>query len=70
MAVVAEFESQDWVRDLLQATSNPAKEKTFIDPNVAFPFQKTSWLAQSMARTLGLTGVLHNKREVERATMR
>ncbi len=39
MAAVAEFESQDWVRDLLQATSNPAKEKTFVDPNVAFPFQ-------------------------------
>jgi hypothetical protein len=39
MAAVAEFESQDWVQDLLQATSNPAKEKTFVDPNVAFPFQ-------------------------------
>ncbi len=39
MAAVAEFESQDWVRDLLQATSNPAKEKTFVNPNVAFPFQ-------------------------------
>ena len=39
MAVVAEFESQDWVRDLLQATSNPAKEKTIVDPNMSFPFQ-------------------------------
>ncbi len=39
MAVVAEFKSQVWVRDLLQATFNPAKEKTFVDPNVAFPFQ-------------------------------
>jgi hypothetical protein len=39
MAAVAEFESQDWVRDLQQATSNPAKEKMFVDPNVAFPFQ-------------------------------
>jgi hypothetical protein len=37
--VVAEFESQDWVQDILQATSNPTKEKTFVDPNVAFPFQ-------------------------------
>jgi hypothetical protein len=39
MAAVAEFESQNWVQDLLQATSNPAKEKTFVDPKVAFPFQ-------------------------------
>ncbi len=39
MAAVAEFESQDWVQDLLQATSNPAKEKTFVNPNAAFPFQ-------------------------------
>jgi hypothetical protein len=39
MAAVAEFESQDWVRDILQATSSPAKEKTFVHPNVAFPFQ-------------------------------
>jgi hypothetical protein len=39
MAGVAEFESQDWVQDLLQATSNPAKEKKFVNPNVAFPFQ-------------------------------
>jgi hypothetical protein len=39
MAAVAEFKSQDWVQDLLQATSNPAKEKTFVNPNTAFPFQ-------------------------------
>jgi hypothetical protein len=39
MAGVAEFESQDWIQDLLQATSNPAKEKTFVNPNMAFPFQ-------------------------------
>jgi hypothetical protein len=39
MAAVAEFESQDWVQDLLQATSNPAKEKMFVNPNMAFPFQ-------------------------------
>ncbi len=39
MAAVAEFKSQEWVQNLLRATSNPAKEKTFVNPNVAFPFQ-------------------------------
>jgi hypothetical protein len=39
MAVVAEFENQDWVQDILQASTNFTKEKTYVDPNVAFPFQ-------------------------------
>ncbi len=39
-AAVAEFKSQDWVQDLLQATSNPSKEKMFVNPNVAVPFQE------------------------------
>ncbi len=39
MAAVADFENQDWVRDIIQATSNPSKEKAYVDPNVAFPFE-------------------------------
>jgi hypothetical protein len=39
MAAVAEFENQDWVQDILQASSNSTKEKAYVDPNVAFPFQ-------------------------------
>ncbi len=39
MAVVADFENQDWVRDIIQATSNPSKEKANVDPNIAFPFE-------------------------------
>jgi hypothetical protein len=36
--VVIEFESQDWVKNLAQADTNPPK-KQFADPNAAFPFQ-------------------------------
>jgi hypothetical protein len=36
-----EFEKQDWIQDILKA--NPAgqqdNEKTYVDPNIAFPFQ-------------------------------
>ncbi len=39
MAAVAKFESQVWVQDILQVTSNSTKEKAYINPNVAFPFQ-------------------------------
>jgi hypothetical protein len=39
MAAVKEFENQVWVQDILQVTSNSTKEKAYIDPNVAFPFQ-------------------------------
>jgi hypothetical protein len=39
MASVAEFENQDWVQDILQATPNSTKEKAYVNPNVAFPFQ-------------------------------
>jgi hypothetical protein len=39
MAAVAEFKNQDWVQDILQASSNSTKEKAYVDPNVAFPFQ-------------------------------
>jgi hypothetical protein len=39
MAAIAEFENQDWVQDILQTSSNTTKEKVYVDPNVAFPFQ-------------------------------
>ncbi len=39
MAAIAEFENQDWVQDILQASSNPTKEKAYVNPNIAFPFQ-------------------------------
>jgi hypothetical protein len=39
MATVKEFENQDWVQDILQATPNSTKEKAYANPNVAFPFQ-------------------------------
>jgi hypothetical protein len=39
MAVVAEFENQVWVQDILQVTSNSTTEKAYVNPNVAFPFQ-------------------------------
>ncbi len=39
MAAVADFENQDWVRDIIQATSNPTTEKAYVDPNDAFPFE-------------------------------
>jgi hypothetical protein len=39
MAAVAAFENQVWVQDILQVTSNSTKEKAYINPNVAFPFQ-------------------------------
>ncbi len=39
MAAVAEFEDQDWVQEIFQATSKPTAAKAYVDPNVAFPFQ-------------------------------
>jgi hypothetical protein len=39
MAAVAEFENQDWVQGIIQATPNSTKEKAYVNPNVAFPFQ-------------------------------
>jgi hypothetical protein len=39
MAAVMEFENQDWVQGIIQATPNFTKEKAYIKPNVAFPFQ-------------------------------
>jgi hypothetical protein len=39
MAAVADFENQDWLRDIIQATSNPTTEKAYVDSNVAFPFE-------------------------------
>jgi hypothetical protein len=39
MAAIAEFENQDWVQDILQATPNSTKEKAYADPNVVFPFE-------------------------------
>jgi hypothetical protein len=38
-AAVADFENQDWVRDIIHATSNTSKEKAYVDPNIAFPFE-------------------------------
>jgi hypothetical protein len=39
MTAVAEFKNQDWVQDILQASSAPGAIKSYVDPNVAFPFQ-------------------------------
>jgi hypothetical protein len=39
MAAVAEFENQDWVQDILQASFAQGATKLYVDPNVAFPFQ-------------------------------
>ncbi len=36
---MAEFKNQDWVQCILQASSAPGMIKSYIDPNVAFPFQ-------------------------------
>jgi hypothetical protein len=38
-AAVAEFENQDWVHDILQASFAQGATKSYVDPNVAFPFQ-------------------------------
>jgi hypothetical protein len=39
MAAVAEFENQDWVQDILQASFAQGMTKSYVNPNVAFPFQ-------------------------------
>jgi hypothetical protein len=39
MATLAEFENQDWVQDILRATTDSTKDKAYVDPNVAFPFE-------------------------------
>ncbi len=39
MAEVAEFESQDWVQEILKSSSETPRAKAYTDPNVAFPFQ-------------------------------
>ncbi len=39
MAAVAEFENQDWVQDILQASLAQGMTKSYVNPNVAFPFQ-------------------------------
>ncbi len=39
MTAVAEFKNQDWVQDILQASSAPGAIKSYVNPNVAFPFQ-------------------------------
>jgi hypothetical protein len=39
MAAIVEFENQDWVQDILQTSSNATKEKAYVNPNIAFPFQ-------------------------------
>jgi hypothetical protein len=38
LSAVIEFENQDWVKDLAQAT-NTIHKKNYINPNAAFPFQ-------------------------------
>ncbi len=41
LAAIAEFEDQDWVKDIINAdTANKDTKKTkaYVDPNVAFPF--------------------------------
>jgi hypothetical protein len=40
MAVVAEFENQDWAQENIQATSIPTAAKAYVNPNMAFPFQE------------------------------
>jgi hypothetical protein len=70
MAVVADFENQDWVRDIIQATSNPMTEKAYIDPNIAFLSKTISWSVQSTAQTRGPRKVTPNKRQVTRAMTR
>ncbi len=40
MAAVAEFKNQDWVQDILQASFAQGATKSYVDPNVAFPFQE------------------------------
>jgi hypothetical protein len=39
MTAVVEFKNQDWVQDILQASSAPGVIKSYVNPNVAFPFQ-------------------------------
>ncbi len=39
MAAVTEFENQDWVQDILQASFAQGATKAYVNPNVAFPFQ-------------------------------
>ena len=41
LAAIAEFEDQDWVKDIINAgtaTEGTKKTKAYVDPNVAFPF--------------------------------
>jgi hypothetical protein len=38
LSAVIEFENQDWVKNLAQAT-NTIHKKYYVDPNAAFPFQ-------------------------------
>jgi hypothetical protein len=41
IVVIAEFESQNWVQDILKSNSVGQQDnvKAYVDPNVAFPFQ-------------------------------
>ncbi len=39
MAAVAEFKNQDWVQNILQASFAQGATKSYINPNMAFPFQ-------------------------------
>ncbi len=41
IVVIAKFESQDWVQDILKAGTASTKEnaKAYVNPNVAFPFE-------------------------------
>jgi hypothetical protein len=39
MAAIADFEQQDWVKQLVQDSVAQQATKKHMDPNVAFPFQ-------------------------------
>jgi hypothetical protein len=41
IAAIAEFEKKGWIQDILKANPDGQQdiEKTYVDPNVAFPFQ-------------------------------